>query len=303
MIQGMMPDNGDLMSELGSQEWYLGLFFFVFIFLGALTIMNMLIGILCEVVDSVAEEENEAMELEKVSAEIRSVLEDVDQNFDGVVSRDEVRGMMKTAEVVKTLQSAGVDVFGLVDQADAVFEAVGRETLEFDEFIDVIWTCRATNASILRAIAEARRLLSRRISSVEMSLVHVQRKLDGDFSRQSSPRGSPSMEDVQPVHVPKNPMPPPVQDMPQVYGQAPDPYLRLHQSADPYQDFQQSPPLTHRSSYGAGSTPRMGVATPRSGAPHNGPGAATPRSGAWQAQAVRLDVSPSVWRPDPGIAV
>merc|ERR1719324_382949 len=115
MLEGMMPDNGSLMTALGEERWYLGVLFFAFIFLGALTIMNMLIGILCDVVSGVSDQEKEELETQLLSDELHACLKVLDDNYDGMVSKAEVFGILHHPSAVKSLQNSGVDVFGLMD--------------------------------------------------------------------------------------------------------------------------------------------------------------------------------------------
>merc|ERR1712194_306513 len=59
LIEGVMPDNAELMDRLLDEKWYYAALFFCFLFLAALTLMNMLIGILCDVVSGVSSAERE----------------------------------------------------------------------------------------------------------------------------------------------------------------------------------------------------------------------------------------------------
>merc|ERR1719387_1345270 len=157
IIESMLPDNGDMMTELGEQEWYLGVLFFVYIFLAALTIMNMLIGVLCDVVSGVSDSEKEELELDKLSERLLAVLRSIDANSDGGISKAEIVGVLNNPGAIKALQDADVDVFALLDNGDAIFESAGKDTLEFDEFIEVLWQYRATPAATLKCISDLRR--------------------------------------------------------------------------------------------------------------------------------------------------
>lgn len=62
LVYGIFLDNvGRLMEDLASHEPILPFLFFIFVLLGAFTVMNMLIGVLCEVVSAVASTESEEM--------------------------------------------------------------------------------------------------------------------------------------------------------------------------------------------------------------------------------------------------
>merc|ERR1719161_2415611 len=170
IIEGMLPDNGEMMTQLGKQEWYLGFLFFVYIFLAALTIMNMLIGVLCEVVSGVSDSEKEDLEMDKLSQRLQGVLQTID---------------------------ADIDVFALLDNGDAIFESAGRDTLEFDEFIDVLWQHRATQSATLKCISDLRRYVFLRLSSIERTLLCVDSRLSAlRFNTDRQTQTSPQVEQV-----------------------------------------------------------------------------------------------------------
>merc|ERR1719387_2389302 len=56
-----------------------------YISLSALTVMNMLIGVLCEVISAVAEEEKESMMCDKVNDKFINVVAKLDTNHDGTL--------------------------------------------------------------------------------------------------------------------------------------------------------------------------------------------------------------------------
>merc|ERR550514_1470681 len=111
-----------MMSHLGEEDWFMGVIFAVYLFLAALTLMNMLIGILCEVVHEVADSEEERNELARLSQNLQDHLQEVDENYDGMISRAELAGLLKHPMAVRALQAANVDVYGLVDNVDVIFD-------------------------------------------------------------------------------------------------------------------------------------------------------------------------------------
>merc|ERR1719326_2042533 len=58
----------------------------VFVCLAMLTVMNMLIGVLCEVISAVAEEEKESMMVDKVNEKFGEIVAQLDADGDGKVS-------------------------------------------------------------------------------------------------------------------------------------------------------------------------------------------------------------------------
>merc|ERR1719321_2541313 len=135
--------------------------------------MNMLIGILCEVVSNVANVEAEQMELNKLSGSLATVLAEIDEDYDGLISKTEVMNMLNHPHAVKALQAANVDVFALVDNADVIFDLQGREALAFSEFLDVLQQFRGTTFAAVRMLNEIRGYLHVQFGEVRVMLERV----------------------------------------------------------------------------------------------------------------------------------
>eukprot|EP00448_Togula_jolla_P033853 CAMPEP_0170620520 /NCGR_PEP_ID=MMETSP0224-20130122/28103_1 /TAXON_ID=285029 /ORGANISM="Togula jolla, Strain CCCM 725" /LENGTH=322 /DNA_ID=CAMNT_0010946701 /DNA_START=275 /DNA_END=1240 /DNA_ORIENTATION=- len=174
LIEGMMPDNAAMMGELGDDSWVLGTVFFFFIFLAALTIMNMLIGILCDVVQRVSESEKDRSELEDMTMKISEMLKVIDQNFDGYISKAEFGELMANAETMKALHRVGVDVLALIDDVDGIFEQLPGTRLPVTEFADVVSQFRANHAATTRSIAGLRKMLRNQTEKImkQMDEIH-----------------------------------------------------------------------------------------------------------------------------------
>merc|ERR1712023_95828 len=68
--------------------------FLCFVGVSAITLMNMLIGVLCEVMSSVAQSEKEDCAIRLVKDTILLMLKAFDEDGNGVISRDELRSVM-----------------------------------------------------------------------------------------------------------------------------------------------------------------------------------------------------------------
>jgi len=104
----------------------------VFVVLASMTLMNMLIGILCEVISAVAEEEKQSMITEKVYEKFGSIVKNLDRDGDGNISWSELQVIMDDSDALQALNSVNVDPIGMVDVAEDFFFRRGRgETYDF----------------------------------------------------------------------------------------------------------------------------------------------------------------------------
>jgi len=97
--------------------------FVVFLWISALMILNMLVGLLCDVVEAVAAAEKEKAMVSYVKSRLIGVLEALDEDGNGTISKDEFMQLLDIPEAVESLQELGVDVQNLMSLCDHLFEA------------------------------------------------------------------------------------------------------------------------------------------------------------------------------------
>jgi len=197
LIEGLMPDNSVMMEELSHETWFLGVVFFFFILLAAWTIMNMLIGIICDVVRSVAESEEDRRELQGMTTKLERMLRSID-SFDGTISKRDFGKFMSAQETMKALSVAGVDVLALIDEVEGMFSEVPALRLSVEELAEIVGQFRSNHAATTRSIAGLRTILrSQADKSLEAmeeirDLVKALRPNDGSLRLRSSWRSRPS---------------------------------------------------------------------------------------------------------------
>merc|ERR1712176_115585 len=133
--------------------------------------MNMLVGILCEVVSSVAEKERHAMATAFIREKVLETLEAIDEDGDGQISKDEFMAILEHPSALEALTEASVDVVALVDIADVIFQS-DREgekfetRLDFVSFMTIVMKFCGTNNATVKDIVDLRRIMTAQSSSV-----------------------------------------------------------------------------------------------------------------------------------------
>merc|ERR1711920_877926 len=93
-----------------------------YIVLAGLVIMNMLVGVLVEAVSVVATVEKEALLVNYVRDSFRSFWGKIDTDGDSLICRAEFEQLLSLPDASKALDEVGVDVVGLVDLVDLIFQ-------------------------------------------------------------------------------------------------------------------------------------------------------------------------------------
>jgi len=188
LMEGTLPDHAHLVMALTeeSQEW--ALLLMVFIFLAPMTVMGMWIGILVEVVQVTTEVEKETLTVSLVTTKLREVLEEEKEENDddcdvleGFLSRDRVQELITRVDVVHLLTSVGVDMIGLTEYLDFLFN--DDKEIHVGSFLELVLQLRGANKATVSDIVELRKFIWTSHTERSSEMEKVEDKLDGITDR------------------------------------------------------------------------------------------------------------------------
>lgn len=170
LLAGALPDQSNLVEDAGATHFLLYPLMLLYMLLASLTVMNMLVGILCEVVTVVSAVEKEEILLKSVKSLLKQLLLDAktDEDGDGSISRREFDQMLTSPTCVRTLSEVGVDVFALVDLADFIFGP--KNSLSFASFMDAVLQLRGSNTATVKDIVDLQKLIVNHFKALELCL-------------------------------------------------------------------------------------------------------------------------------------
>lgn len=189
LLRGILPDQAEIvwacMYDESTGPLNRALFAFLmlcFILVGSLTVMNMLVGVLCEVVSVVSNVEKESLVVNFVKSQLLSLLTNtIDTNGDKRISKDEFHTILFNKKAAMVLEEVGVDVVGLVDFQDFIFR--DTESLSFASFMEVVLQLRGSNVATVRDIVDLRKFMTEEIKRMEQnSKKLVTRTLQGSHT-------------------------------------------------------------------------------------------------------------------------
>jgi len=125
----------------------------VFVLSSALTVMNMLIGVLCQVVSAVAATEKEDHAIRTVKSELLSMLKEMDEDNSGLISKDEMSAVLNNQSALGTLETLNVDIEVLMDQLEMKFEVLGELTIH--AIMDLILMLRGDRPPTIKDMLES----------------------------------------------------------------------------------------------------------------------------------------------------
>lgn len=148
--------------------------YFVFLFyflIASLTLMNMLVGILCDVVANVASDEKEDTFVAKVETLVSQLMQDLDTDGSHTLSKEEFDGIILNQDMMHVLHDFGVDVVGIVDFGAFLFQEC--DELSFSDFLNLVVQFRETKQSTIKDVMDLRKYIARELSCLENHLIQL----------------------------------------------------------------------------------------------------------------------------------
>jgi hypothetical protein len=175
LVHGNFPDLEPAMSTMGAEDSMFVFIFCIFILLTSVTVLNMLTGILVDVIRKVSDLETEKYLASHVSSCLKVIMEmddGLDSDNDGLISKAEFESLLVKPKAAKLLHQLGVDVFFLVDNASFIFDDVGHEAkLTFPAMMDLVLRLRGSNSATVKDLVEVRRLIVQEMQNTEESII------------------------------------------------------------------------------------------------------------------------------------
>lgn len=181
LLSGTFLDSPSVpLNKVGETSSILAFLYLVFIFLSSFMVLNMLIGILCDVVHQVALNEKEEVAVSYLKSTLLEILECHDKDNDRQIHRDEFELLMKNPEMHFVLTRFGVNAADLVTLKDVLFEAsdtnfwdaddaptassdnMPLRKLSFAEFLEVVLRLRGGNMATVHDIVDLREYVRQR---------------------------------------------------------------------------------------------------------------------------------------------
>lgn len=186
LIYGALMDSiGAPLEALGAESYILATFYLIFVLLATITVMNMLIGVLCEVVTTVAAVERETLTVMFVKGRLEKVIQMIDEDGNGNVSKEEFAKILDDKSVVEALNEVGVDVEALVESSDILFvdEETGEEKeLSMLEFMKQVLQFRGNNGATVKDIVDLHKFIKKKVDQTSTDMEELRKMLEKGFN-------------------------------------------------------------------------------------------------------------------------
>merc|ERR1719379_917885 len=152
-----------------SLGWLYYILILLFMLIGSITLMNMLIGIVCEVLSNVAQEQQQSGFEAEVDSKIGGILEELDADGSCSISRREFLQLMENAMILRTLHELGVDIATFVEGAH--FSYMHCDEFSTDHFLDMAKQYRGNSGASIKDMVDIRKFVAQELLGVECRLL------------------------------------------------------------------------------------------------------------------------------------
>lgn len=161
-----LEDIPEVWNNVGRESPVFGAIFLVFVLIASFLVVNMLIGVMVETVHVVSMVEREQLSVNFTKDKLLNMLHtsNLDADGDNVISKAEFAALLQIPEAVRAMQELGVDVVGLVDHTEYVFEKSSE--LSFPAFMDIVLQLRGSNKATVKDIVDLRKSMRHEIGKL-----------------------------------------------------------------------------------------------------------------------------------------
>jgi hypothetical protein len=150
--------------------------FLVFVFLTAILVLQMLIGILCDLVSQVNSEQQNAYAIGIVRQELTTKLLAVDDDQDGHITQEELSKVINTETGKAVFKKLGINQLFFCQIQEMLFAC--NKTAEIKDVLDTMLLCRSDNPATVETLAGGFCFVAKEMINIQKFLRHQDHRVD-----------------------------------------------------------------------------------------------------------------------------
>jgi len=182
LLKSMFAESASFVYSLAAWHPVFWPLIVLFILITSVTMMYMLIGVMVNVVNSVAASEREGSTVSLIAQSLRQVMSKLGMDPDSPLSKQTVTDLLLDAEVAQFLYSLDVDSIVMVEMLDTFYEDImekeGRQ-MNFEDLVDGLLNLRGTNPATVQDVKGSIRILK---TSFTKELSDLRKSLLGEIN-------------------------------------------------------------------------------------------------------------------------
>jgi len=172
MLGSIFPDLGPLIETVRGESYLCWFFLICFFCVSSIALMNLMIGVMAEVVHVVSSVEKEQSDMARVKELLLNLFSHRnDMHTDFKITEEEFRVWIQETSVVKAMKTVGASLTELVDLATFMFAE--KDYIQFSDLMEVLWDLRASNSAKVKDIVALRKILMTELFECEDQVLLV----------------------------------------------------------------------------------------------------------------------------------
>jgi hypothetical protein len=168
MLAITTPDLLGTLQEMDDDSLPYAVMIYCFVVMSTFVILNMLLGVLVQVVSMVWTVEKEKAELIILKDHMLRVMVLVGNQNPEEIAREEFVQILQRPDSIRALTAAGVDAVSLIDHTDFLFQE--KTALSFSDFLESLLQLRGSNPATVKDIVDMRIMVDTSFKRVEERL-------------------------------------------------------------------------------------------------------------------------------------
>jgi hypothetical protein len=176
LLNGILPSHAAMIEDVVAVEPMMWPVILFYVILTYLTLLNMLIGVMVEVVGVIGATQRESMVVTLVASQLREAFMHLNKDTEIPLSKFEFQQLLGEPQIIKVLSEANVDVVALVEATEITFQDLEKErgsqnaAMSFEKFAELVLDMRGTNPTTIKDVKEQIRIFKSMIneSSTQM---------------------------------------------------------------------------------------------------------------------------------------
>jgi len=169
ILGGIIPAHALFVNGVSDELWVFWPIAITFVSIASVLLMNMLVGVLVEVVNAIAQTEKEGIAVLALATDLRWTMNTLGWSTEAAILTADLPKLIFEPEVAIILEQAGVDVVSFSDMLGVLFEESDAE-LSFEELVEVILNLRDSNTARVKDVKQQLRAFKNFLKDTEIEL-------------------------------------------------------------------------------------------------------------------------------------
>lgn len=172
LLDAILPNHAHYVRAVTEENIVFWILILSFIAVAYVLLMNMLVGVLVEVVQAIAVTEKDGIAVVSLATDLRSIMYVNSINIETGLNKECIEHLVGLAEFATVVEEAGADVHTVADMLHSMFEDQSDEDgkISFEDFVEAILSLRGANPVKVKDVKSQLRAIKVAVKETEVAM-------------------------------------------------------------------------------------------------------------------------------------